>query len=566
MVAGINQSGLEQLAYIGGDIQGTNYDKQTAAICKYFYPASSFSETPNALEGFHQMNYGNMGVYRNKNYAVTMRGLSANFWGTEIYNNANRFGRYQSYGTTEVLYNNEGYEGSGYPTNKGWDWNVVPGTTTVHTSWKELNAGGQEAISRLSRADEYQMNNFAGSLSAGNCGIFALDFQEDAINAWSGPTYRYTPSQLKFKKTVFAIDGMLVCLGSNVEFSNNVGIRTATNLFQNILSPSVGSLYINSETPAIAMDKDINENVTNWLVTPAGTGYYIPQNTGTLHVTMGEQSTPNTDINYNTAPASFPMITTQVAKSWITHNSVLGGEKYEFVIVPQVTPAEMKVKATELAKNTTYKVLQQDNFAHIVNHPATHTTAYSIFDAQTDFKSLNELVTEVDNPCLVITKQKNNNVELNVCSPDALDSRSVTINMKGKWTVNNTPANVTYSVDTSGETSITLVTIKLQDGLSTTVQLVSSQTNTAVTSIHSSKMNIVIDEQQKEVAVRFTDQQENLSLQVYNHSGVQLWSAKELKESGEGIQINASSFPSGLYLVKATNGLGESFTKKFILQ
>lgn len=49
----------------------------------------------------------------------------------EIYNKTNRFGRYQSHGTLEILYEG-GLAKCGYPADKekksaGWDWNMMPG-------------------------------------------------------------------------------------------------------------------------------------------------------------------------------------------------------------------------------------------------------------------------------------------------------------------------------------------------------------------------------------------------------------------------------------------------------
>ena len=45
-----------------------------------------------------QFGYAHMGIYRERHWTATMRGLSSYIWGAEIYNTANRYGRYQSYG------------------------------------------------------------------------------------------------------------------------------------------------------------------------------------------------------------------------------------------------------------------------------------------------------------------------------------------------------------------------------------------------------------------------------------------------------------------------------------
>lgn len=61
---------------------------------------------------------------------VTLKGYTTDVWGSEIYRKDNRYGRYQSYGSVQIM----GYPSrlaSGYDEN-GWDWNRLPGTTTIH--------------------------------------------------------------------------------------------------------------------------------------------------------------------------------------------------------------------------------------------------------------------------------------------------------------------------------------------------------------------------------------------------------------------------------------------------
>ncbi len=569
LTAGVNQNGLETLAYIGGDIMGNVYDPQVAALCKLFYPGSRFSDKPADLNGFYQMNYGNMGVFRAAGYTVTMRGLSSDFWGTEIYTNANRFGRYQSYGTTEVLYNRSGgYAASGYPTNNGWDWNVVPGTTTVHSSWKELNPGGQESVSRLPRADEYQSNNFAGSISGGDCGLFALDFKEDPVNSWGGPAYRYNPTGLEFKKTVFACDSLLICLGSNIKFASNLGKVVATNLFQNIISSSVGNLFVNNEN-AISSDLDKDYSFAGnpfWMVTPAGTGYYIPSSSsGTLHVTKGMQSTPNPNIDYNTLPDNFPLISNQVAKAWLAHSPFSEGDKYEFVIAPNKTASQMKQLADQLTNDALYKVLQQNESAHIIQMEKSKTTAYAVFNTQADFTSLGTLVTEVNNPCLLITKETadKSKVSLNVCLPDAMNEQIITVSLKGKWTLNDVPESV-VNVDNSLSGS-TVISILLKNGLATNLSLSSIVSSLNPLSDGENNPGVIVNRKDRSISVTLSDSQEQFSIELYNSSGIRVPLHENYSNIKNGIVINASHCAGGLYCIRVIGKNGQIYSKKLLL-
>lgn len=567
LTAGVSQKGLESLAYIGGDVTGTSYDSQVAALCKFFYPGSLFTDKAADLNGFYQMNYGNMGVFRNKDYTVTMRGLSSYFWGTEIYSNANRFGRYQSYGTTEVLYNRSGgLSSSGYPTNYGWDWNVVPGTTTVHTSWKELNPGGQESVSRLPRADEYQSNNFAGSLSGGDCGIFAIDFKEDPINTWGGPAYRYTPTGLTFKKSVFACDSLLICLGSNINFNSGLNKVVATNLFQNILSSYTGSLFLNSEAAA-NNEQDADYQLSGnpfWLLTPAGTGYYIPSYAGTLHVVKGTQSTPDPYIDYTTLPENFPMITNPVAKAWLTHSSKVGGDSYQFVVAPNQTAAGMKLLADQLNHRLPYTVLQQDNAAHILRMENSMTTAYAVFDAQANLALLGTPVTKVDHSCLLISRESTelNQLNLDIALPDVMNEQLVTVTLKGKWALETVPESV-ENVDNS-QPDVTTVSVHLKDGLKTRLTFSSVLSSIKPVVDAKRKLTVKADKSNLSVSVIIPGTSNNYSIELYNSSGVRIPLEGKLSQTDNGVMINAADFAPGLYLIRAIESKGEILGSKLM--
>lgn len=565
--AGVTQKGLEALASIGGDVMGVSYDPQVAALCKFFYPGSAFTDQPADLNGFYQMNYGNMGVFRAKEYTVTMRGLSADFWGTEIYSNANRFGRYQSYGTTEVLYNRSGgFSSSGYPTNYGWDWNVVPGTTTVHTSWKELNPGGQESVSRLPRADEYQSNNFAGSLSGGDCGLFALDFKEDPVNTWGGPAYRYTPTGLTFKKTVFACDSLLICLGSNIKFNSGLGKVVTTNLFQNIISTNVGALYLNGEG-AVSNDQDTDYPLAGnpfWLLTPAGTGYYIPASSATLHVVKGTQSTPDPYIDYTTLPENFPMISNPVAKAWLTHSSLTEGDRYQFVVAPNQTAAGMKQLADQLNRHLPYTVLKQDNGAHILRMENSLVTAYSFFAAQTDLTSLGTPVKKVDHPCLLITRENAelNKLTLDIALPDVMNEQVITVTLKGKWSLDVVPESV-LNIDNS-QSDVTTFSVRLKDGLKTRLLFSSLLSSLKPVIDTNSKLSVVVDKGNCSVLVIIPGADKNTPVELYNSSGVRISLEGKLSQTDNGVMINAARLEPGLYLIRTIGRNGEILGSKLM--
>uniref|UniRef100_UPI00047A73FC chondroitinase family polysaccharide lyase n=1 Tax=Pedobacter glucosidilyticus TaxID=1122941 RepID=UPI00047A73FC len=191
-------SDFRKLVTVGGNLINQTVDPDAAALYNYFYKTTYYPGVPTVnLDGFHQFNYGPMGIKRHKNWVAIAKGLTNKMFGTEIYANANRYGRYQGYGALDILY--ETTAATGYISGgDGWDWNVMPGTTTVHLSdYADLRPPTN------STRDEYQAKSFVGALSAGNDGIFAMDFVQDAGG-------RYETNNLTFRKSVFAFDSILV--------------------------------------------------------------------------------------------------------------------------------------------------------------------------------------------------------------------------------------------------------------------------------------------------------------------------------------------------------------------
>lgn len=372
---------------MGVGYSGDTYSDLQAAYRYFFEPQSTSGKD---LNGFHPFNSGALGIYRDKEWAVSMGGLTSRIWGTEIYDAANVFGRYQSYGSLEVMYNGQDVlSRSGYPTAATipWDWNVVPGTTTVHLDWKNL-------APNKTRADEYQEKNFAGALSAGKEGIFALDFVEK-------PNH-YTSNGLQFKKTVVAFDGLLLCLGSDITASN-ASDKTATNLFQNIVSSKTGSLYVDGTSGLngnVQQTLPMGEN--HWLVNPSGTAYFIPEGNDAIQVWQGEQSAPNQNNKYNAS--SFVMTRNEVAKAWIDHGVRPFNKKYHFVVVPGISPSLMQDLAPGLVSGGgKYTILVQQNNAHIVRLDELKKTAYVVFSRYPQIAV--GKVQSVESPCLLMTDE-----------------------------------------------------------------------------------------------------------------------------------------------------------------
>lgn len=467
----VNYNYLEQLIEIGGAIQGQAFDPELGAAYNYFTRTNKYPVAAADLNGFTQLNYASLGVYRTDEWVANFRGLTSKLWGTEIYPTANRFGRYQSYGSIEILYRDPKnvMQKSGYPTKeKAWDWNVVPGATTIHTDYENLNPVKP-------RADEIQIKDFAGSLAAGKNGIFALDFEEDSKNYWGGEETRYPTNDLKFKQSVFVHNGTIVALGSNISsspaFDKDI---MATNLFQHILTKSNEPMFVNT-TKAMAdtltQQTDLSKK-SFWMVSPAGTAFFLPKQNATLEIQRGEQIVPDQSIQAKKKLNK--TYVQQAAKSWIRHND-LKNDCYEYVIIPGMSAAEMAKYSKNLEKGSVYKVIHQDKNAHIVTFPATKTTGIVLF-APVD--NLNTILKACSKPLLVMLEEKGSELIVNVTSPDLNSAKhedyrweakpiKVQMSFKGSWKIKESK-DVVVTIK-NGDT---IIELELNDGLRKSFELV----------------------------------------------------------------------------------------------
>lgn len=216
---------------LSGDLsgQGNAFDRNLAAD---YLRLVRGKDTPNARffkkegvkaaqapQGFFVYNYGSAGIFRRADWMVTLKGYTTDVWGAEIYAKDNRYGRYQSYGSVQIMGkgNPVSRAGSGF-VQEGWDWNRLPGTTTIHLPFELLDSPLKGTT--MARSKE----NFSGSNSLdGKNGMFAMKLMERDYE-------NFTPDFVA-RKSVFCFDNRMVCLGTGIT-NSNTEYPTETTLFQ----------------------------------------------------------------------------------------------------------------------------------------------------------------------------------------------------------------------------------------------------------------------------------------------------------------------------------------------
>ena len=418
-------------------------------------------------QGNIAMGYGCISVQRRSNWSAVARGHSRYLWAAEHYLGANLYGRYLAHGSLQILTAASGQTVT--PATSGWqqegfDWNRIPGVTSIHLPLEQLQAKVLN-VDRYSGMEEmlYSDEAFAGGLSQQKMnGNFGMKLHEHD---------KYNGSH-RARKSFHFIDGMIVCLGSDIE-NTNTEFPTETTIFQLAVTDKAGHDYWENYQG----DKKV------W-VDHLGTGYYVPT------AIRFEKNFPQHSRMQNTGK--------ETKGDWVSlvvdHGKAPKNGRYEYAVLPQTNKTAMK----KFAKKPTYKVLQQDRKAHIVESASEQIVSYVLFETP-ETTLPGGLLQRVDTSCLVMTHQESaDKIKLTVAQPDlalyrgpsdeafdkdgkrierSIYSRPwinngsseipVTVTIKGRWNVEETP----YCTIVSSNEKQTILQFSCKDGASFEVEL-----------------------------------------------------------------------------------------------
>lgn len=457
-----------KMSHIGGEILDKPLDEIIAGMRTRLWgpdiPPSGVSAEPDPA-GFWQMNYSPVGIYRRNGWAATIKGINNYFWGTEMTSTENRYGRYQSYGTVEIMYPG-GFAASG-AGETGWDWNKAPGSTAIELPFSQLKL--PDGMSFLAEKNKY---NFAGGVRFGTpsptapsdfilanlhgeYGMFGLNFRQIAATATHN-------SSFVFRKSIFCFGDKIVCLGSNI--SNNDGSHnTITTLFQTRLASAGTPTIVDGATKTGTSQSDnLSSSAAHWLIDAFKTGYYVLKG-NSIHVERKSQTSPDESGSGATTSADF-------ANAYINHGTAPTDGEYAYVIAPNTTSSAMSAFAGEMASPSTraFDILQQDGSAHIIRENATGVTGFSLFAANDNLVS-NDILKSNDVPCVAIMQIKDDTLRISLVNPDLKlvnnQSTSVPITLKlhGTWAkIPDIPSQ--YANVLSSEGTETIIQFNPSDG------------------------------------------------------------------------------------------------------
>ncbi|NKI26406.1 DUF5017 domain-containing protein [Arenibacter sp. 6A1] len=463
---------ISKLAISGGKIMGlATADPLLAGYHNRVWgskPAFNYVNSTPFEEGFIQFNHGHFGVYRKDNWVAVMNGFSNYMWGSELYPTNNRYGRYQSYGTLEIIYPKGTALGENGFDADTWNWNYNPGATTIVLPWDKLHG-------ERSRIDELQHKRFVGALALknkgkevgaleknyGTYGIFTMDFQE-MENQGFGTTFGPNShnASFTFKKSNFAFDDFIVCLGSGISNNDNTH-STVTTLYQRLANTqsgaTVNSSFFNTGDNSFSGTQD------NWVISDYNTGFYVVSGSGELKIRKGNQQTPNEN---QTDPSAYHnnAIDTYTL-GFIDHGTNPANAAYEYVIRPNATASDMQV----IARKKPYMVLEKSSDRHVVKHHESAVWGYSLFQPSTALNHENGLIKGNDAPCLVMYQELDSeHILLAITDPDlGFESRSnqpaliknIVLTLHGAWTLDK-PSSEVSQLNITDSTTTYQFTVK----------------------------------------------------------------------------------------------------------
>lgn len=421
---------------LSGDLsgQGNTFDRGLAAD---YLRLVRNGDTPNARffkkegikpaqapQGFFVYNYGSAGIFRRADWMVTLKGYTTDVWGSEIYVKDNRYGRYQSYGSVQIMGkgNPVSRAGSGF-VQEGWDWNRLPGTTTIHLPFELLDSPLKGTTMAHSK------ENFSGSSSLdGKNGMFAMKLMERGYE-------NFTPDFVA-RKSVFCFDNRMICMGTGIT-NSNADYPTETTLFQ---------------TKYNGKDSKVGDD-NYWLHDGYDNYYHVVD--GNVRTQVAEQESRHEKTRAVTKGT--------FSSAWIEHGKAPKDGTYEYMVLIQPSDSDLD----ELRKAPAYEVLQRDQTAHVVYDKKTGITAYAAFG--TYQPESDKLIASIPAETMVMyAKESAKGIRLSICDPNLnIKEKAYTtkepsrpirkeIRLKGHWTLTNPMENV--QLEPQGENTVLTVT------------------------------------------------------------------------------------------------------------
>ncbi|MEN8829063.1 MAG: chondroitinase family polysaccharide lyase [Lentimonas sp.] len=404
-------------------------DANLAQLCRRMFGEPSHAKLKahdapvESLSGFWSMNYAGSGIYKWKGQSVQMKGYGFGVRSHETYKKDNRFGRYGSHGSMLIF--NENDAGTSAINYDGWDWSQPSGTTTLSLPLDILE--GKAAAFYGWSPKQKTVFGGAGHLNQ-TYGAFGFGLDETKDN-----------QSIKVRKSAFAVDSMLICLGSDLA-NTSTTYPLVTTLFQLGGKDEIKATRAFSSVDNAPNQKTANtETQTAWLIDTQGNGYLLPIGNDELILQRGLQQSMHDKTKAKTEGG--------FTKAWLNHGISPQGAAYEYIVKLGANEENMKALNHNVSGNNKfYDVLHQNENCHAIR-TIKGLSFYVIFDALKNDSSARLQKGDLrscDTPLIILSQTKDNKILLSITNPNPSLDRAydetaplynVTIELEGKYKV-----------------------------------------------------------------------------------------------------------------------------------
>lgn len=259
-----------------------------------------------------------------KNYYLSAKVVSKRTNGTEMINGENLKGYNLPLGATQILVSGEEYRNI-YPL---WDWCMIPGTTAVQ----------QPDSSRLG-GYLFGTNEFAGGVSNGRNGLIA---------------YEHDYRGVKGKKAYFFLNGVMVCLGTDIRSSAPETVYTTLN-----------QCFFGTEATAGEEAGKVRKFRSGGETSGLKWAYhnrvgYLALDGSSLCLNVRKQEGAWRDINLSGSPEK---LSGTVFNVWIDHGACVRDGRYAYMVVPDCSSGRFR----SIVKRHDYRVVENTSSAQAVS-------------------------------------------------------------------------------------------------------------------------------------------------------------------------------------------------------
>lgn len=201
-------------------------------------------------------------VHRRDSYVQAVKLLSTRSLNTEAINGANPYGFHLGVGSLFTYASGSEYR----DIQAAWDWNLVPGTTSL-LNLPSLNTA---------RAQLRGVKNFVGTVSDGWDGMAIMDFAGSASNP-----------QISYRKVYFFLDDVVLVTTSSIQVRSDVSSLPVIAVLDNRRRSSDGVVLVEDQQQASTLDGVQMEGSTLW---HDDTGYLSYSKPFSLTLASGDRS------------------------------------------------------------------------------------------------------------------------------------------------------------------------------------------------------------------------------------------------------------------------------------